>query len=156
MTEQIPSRRRTAGAGLLAAAAALSVPRPQRPPNASQTTRRRHSPRFPTGPASGWDEARCSSNGGCGLHQRKSQCAEITLRTNPNGSVLYRDFLTNVVRQDKFVDPLSVGYPGGIMRMMSPARGLQFVLRPEQVWIIYERPDVRYIYTDGRPFPAEG
>jgi hypothetical protein len=40
-----------------------------------------------------------------------------------------------------------------MMRMMSPARGLQFVLRPEQVWIIYERPDVRYIYTDGRPFP---
>ena len=23
----------------------------------------------------------------------------------------------------------------------------------EQVWIIHERPDVRYIYTDGRPFP---
>jgi hypothetical protein len=37
--------------------------------------------------------------------------------------------------------------------MMTPARGLQFVLRPEQVWIIFERPDVRYIYTDGRPFP---
>jgi hypothetical protein len=26
---------------------------------------------------------------------------------------------------------------------------------PEQVWIIYERPDVRYIYTDGRPFPPK-
>ncbi len=37
--------------------------------------------------------------------------------------------------------------------MMTPARGLQFILRPEQVWIVYERPDVRYIYTDGRPFP---
>ena len=57
------------------------------------------------------------------------------------------------MRQGKFVDPLTVGYPGGIMRMMTPARGLQFALRPEQVWIVYERPDVRYIYTDGRPFP---
>ena len=42
-----------------------------------------------------------------------------------------------------------------MMRMFSPARGLQFVVRPEQVWIVYERPDVRYIYTDGRPFPPE-
>jgi len=60
-----------------------------------------------------------------------------------------------VVKQEKFSDPLSLGYPGGMIRMMSPARGLQFVLRPEQIWIIYERPDVRYIYTDGRPFPPK-
>ena len=42
-----------------------------------------------------------------------------------------------------------------MMRMFTPARGLQFVLRPEQAWIIYERPDVRYIYTDGRSFPPK-
>ena len=71
----------------------------------------------------------------------------------PEWEAAYKEFLETVVSQDKFSDPLTSGYPGGMMRMMSPARGLQFVIRPEQVWIIYERPDVRYIYTDGRPFP---
>jgi len=73
----------------------------------------------------------------------------------PNWAAAYDKFLNEVVKTGKFSDPLSLGYPGGMMRMMSPARGLQFVLRPEQVWIIYERPDVRYIYTDGRPFPPK-
>jgi hypothetical protein len=73
----------------------------------------------------------------------------------PDWERAYQTFLDTVVSQEKFSDPLSLGYPGGMMRMMSPARGLQFVLRPEQVWIIYERPDVRYIYTDGRPFPPK-
>jgi len=71
----------------------------------------------------------------------------------PEWETAYKEFLDTVVSQGKFSDPLTSGYPGGMMRMMSPARGLQFVLRPEQVWIVYERPDVRYIYTDGRPFP---
>ena len=73
----------------------------------------------------------------------------------PEWEAAYKQFLDTVVSQGKFVDPLTVGYPGGMMRMMTPARGLQFALRPEQVWIIYERPDVRYIYTDGRPFPPK-
>ncbi len=73
----------------------------------------------------------------------------------PDWQAAYDKFLTDVVKKEKFSDPLSLGYPGGMMRMMSPARGLQFVLRPEQVWIVYERPDVRYIYTDGRPFPPK-
>ncbi len=71
----------------------------------------------------------------------------------PEWEAAYVKFLDEVVKTDKFSDPLSVGYPGGMVRMMSPARGLQFVLRPEQIWIVYERPDVRYIYTDGRSFP---
>jgi hypothetical protein len=73
----------------------------------------------------------------------------------PQWEAAYQRFLDDVVKTGKFSDPLSLGYPGGMIRMMSPARGLQFVLRPEQVWIIYERPDVRYIYTDGRPFPPK-
>jgi hypothetical protein len=73
----------------------------------------------------------------------------------PEWEAAYTAFLNDVVKREKFSDPLSLGYPGGMIRMMSPARGLQFVLRPEQVWIIYERPDVRYIYTDGRPFPPK-
>jgi len=71
----------------------------------------------------------------------------------PEWEAAYSQFLETVIKQGKFADPLTVGYPGGMMRMMTPARGLQFILRPEQVWIVYERPDVRYIYTDGRPFP---
>ena len=74
---------------------------------------------------------------------------------NPEWEAAYNKFLNEVVKLGKFSDPLSLGYPGGMMRMFSPARGLQFVVRPEQVWIVYERPDVRYIYTDGRPFPPE-
>ena len=73
----------------------------------------------------------------------------------PEWEAAYTKFLNEVVKPGKFSDPLSIGYPGGMMRMFSPARGLQFVVRPEQVWIVYERPDVRYIYTDGRPFPPE-
>jgi hypothetical protein len=73
----------------------------------------------------------------------------------PQWEAAYEKFLNEVVKTGKFSDPLSLGYPGGMIRMMSPARGLQFVLRPEQAWIIYERPDVRYIYTDGRPFPPK-
>jgi hypothetical protein len=73
----------------------------------------------------------------------------------PQWEAAYRKFLDEVVSKGKFSDPLSLGYPGGMIRMMSPARGLQFVLRPEQMWIVYERPDVRYIYTDGRPFPPK-
>jgi hypothetical protein len=73
----------------------------------------------------------------------------------PEWEAAYAKFLNEVVKPGKFSDPLSIGYPGGMMRMFSPARGLQFVVRPEQVWIVYERPDVRYIYTDGRPFPPE-
>ena len=73
----------------------------------------------------------------------------------PNWEAAYSKFFKEVVLADKFSDPLTVGYPGGMFRMMTPARGLQFILRPEQVWIVYERPDVRYIYTDGRPFPSD-
>jgi len=73
----------------------------------------------------------------------------------PEWEAAYSKFFKEVVLADKFSDPLTVGYPGGMFRMMTPARGLQFVLRPEQVWVIYERPDVRYIYTDGRPFPPD-
>jgi len=101
---------------------------------------------------------------GTTLFEQKAGAASLNAN-NPNArdfppyrpawEAAYTAFLNNVVKKEKFSDPLSLGYPGGMIRMMSPARGLQFVLRPEQVWIIYERPDVRYIYTDGRPFPPK-
>ena len=101
---------------------------------------------------------------GTTLFEQKAGAASLNAN-NPNArdfppykpawEAAYTRFLNDVVKQEKFSDPLSLGYPGGMIRMMSPARGLQFVLRPEQVWIIYERPDVRYIYADGRPFPPK-
>ena len=74
---------------------------------------------------------------------------------NAEWQARYDKFLTNIVIPGKFVDPLTLGYLGGFPRMMAPARGLQFAVTPEQVWVVYERPDVRYIYTDGRGHPPE-
>lgn len=74
---------------------------------------------------------------------------------NPEWEVRYQRFLEDVVWAGRYVDPLSYGYLAGMPRMMAPARGLQIVVRPEQVWIIHERPDVRYVYTDGRDHPHE-
>jgi hypothetical protein len=83
--------------------------------------------------------------------------ADRTLRNyppyKPEWEAAYTKFLEEVVKPGKYLDPLTIGYPTGMLRTMSPARGLQFVVRPEMVWIIHERPDIRYIYTDGRPFP---
>ena len=74
---------------------------------------------------------------------------------NPEWEARYQRFLEDVVWAGRYVDPLSYGYLAGMPRMMAPARGLQIVVRPEQVWIIHERPDVRYVYTDGRDHPQE-
>jgi hypothetical protein len=73
----------------------------------------------------------------------------------PDWQARYDKFLQNVVIPGKFVDPLTLGYLGGFPRMMAPARGLQFLVTPEEVLVVYERPDVRYIYTDGRSHPPD-
>ena len=71
----------------------------------------------------------------------------------PEWEAAYTKFLTDVVRQGKFTDPLSAAYPAGMPRMMTLPYGFQFVISPEMVWVVHEHPDVRYIYTDGRPMP---
>ena len=71
----------------------------------------------------------------------------------PEWEAAYVKFLTDVVRQGKFTDPLSAAYPAGMPRMMTLPYGFQFVISPEMVWVVHEHPDVRYIYTDGRPMP---
>ena len=82
---------------------------------------------------------------------------ETTIRDyppyKPAWEARYDTFLDRVVRAGKYVDPLSAGLPAGFPRFVSMPRAYQFVLRPEQVWFVYERPDVRYIYTDGRAHP---
>ena len=73
----------------------------------------------------------------------------------PDWEAAYEEFLENVVRVGRYSDPLSLGYPPGMLRNMSMPYGIQIIVRPEMVWVIHEGPQVRYIYTDGRPFPPD-
>ena len=60
------------------------------------------------------------------------------------------------VRLGQFPDPITTcGTPAGFPRMMNLPAGIEFVVRPEQVWIITEDgPNIMRIYTDGRGHPA--
>jgi hypothetical protein len=73
----------------------------------------------------------------------------------PEWAARYERFLKEVVWADKFVDPITLCYPPGFPRLASVPFGIQFVVRPEQTWIVYERGPVRFIFTDGRPHPGE-
>ena len=73
----------------------------------------------------------------------------------PDWEARYDAFLDRVVKTGKYVDPLNLALPPGFPRFVSLPRGYQFVLRPEQVWMTHERPDVRNIYTDGRGHPPD-
>lgn len=59
------------------------------------------------------------------------------------------------VRLGQFPDPITTcGTPAGFPRMMNLPAGIEFVVRPEQVWIITEDgPNIMRIYTDGRSHP---
>jgi hypothetical protein len=156
MTKSDNPTRRAIGAGLVAAGA-LAVSNPARSAEPSVADKAKAFAALP-------DWTGVWTGVGTTLFEQKAGAASLNAN-NPNArdfppyrpewEAAYGKFLDEVVKREKFSDPLSLGYPGGMIRMMSPARGLQFVLRPEQVWIIYERPDVRYIYTDGRPFPPK-
>jgi len=58
--------------------------------------------------------------------------------------------------QGRFPDPISTcGTPAGFPRMMNLPGASEFVIRPEQVWILTEDgPNVMRIYTDGRAHPG--
>jgi hypothetical protein len=60
------------------------------------------------------------------------------------------------VDEDRFPDPVSFcGTPSGFPRLMSIPDGYEFVVRPEQTWILTENgPNVMRIYTDGRKHPG--
>jgi len=61
-----------------------------------------------------------------------------------------------LVAQGRFPDPISIcGTPIGYPRMMNVPGGVEFVLRPEQAWILTEDgPNLMRIYTDGRSHPG--
>jgi hypothetical protein len=61
-----------------------------------------------------------------------------------------------LVAQDRFPDPLTnCGLPAGFPRIMNLPDVYEFVVRPEQTWILSENgPNVMRIYTDGRDHPS--
>lgn len=63
-------------------------------------------------------------------------------------------YLTNIekVKADTFPDPLTYcGIPAGFPRLMSLPDMYEFVVRPEQTWILTENgPNTMRIHTDGR------
>jgi hypothetical protein len=67
-------------------------------------------------------------------------------------------YLKNIeaIRQNRFPDPVNTcGRPHGFPRVMNLPDVYEFVVRPEQVWIIGENgPNILRIYTDGRAHPA--
>jgi hypothetical protein len=156
MTKSENPTRRAIGAGLVAAGA-LAVSNPARSAEPSAADKAKAFAALPdwTGVWTGIGTTLFEQKAGAASLNANNPKARDFPPYRPEWEAAYSKFLDEVVTREKFSDPLSLGYPGGMIRMMSPARGLQFVLRPEQVWIIYERPDVRYIYTDGRPFPPK-
>jgi hypothetical protein len=69
-------------------------------------------------------------------------------------------YLANIalVAQDRFPDPVTTcGNPIGFPRIFNIVDGYEFVVRPEQTWILTENgPNVLRIYTDGRGHLADG
>jgi hypothetical protein len=74
----------------------------------------------------------------------------------PEWEARYQNFLDTVVKTGKYIDPLTLCYPAGFPRLASAIFGIEFVVRPEETLIIFERNGVRHIFTDGRPHPSGG
>ena len=68
----------------------------------------------------------------------------------------YRDTLATVAA-GRLPDPISYcGTPAGYPRLLALPDVYEFIVRPEQTWIITENgPNVMRIYTDGRDHPPE-
>lgn len=69
----------------------------------------------------------------------------------------YRETL-QVVAEGRLPDPISVcGTPAGYPRLLALPDVYEFVVRPEQTWILTENgPNIMRIYTDGRAHPEPG
>ncbi len=61
-----------------------------------------------------------------------------------------------LIAADRFPDPISIcGTPAGWPRMLALPDAYEFVIRPEQTWLLSENgPNIVRIYTDGRTHPA--
>src|SRR5262249_21261639 len=74
---------------------------------------------------------------------------------NPEWEAIYRRNLASR-DQDRLPDPINTcGTPAGFPRIMNLPDTYEFVVRPEQTWILTENgPNTMRIYTDGRAHPA--
>ena len=73
----------------------------------------------------------------------------------PKFEAIYRENLERIAA-DRFPDPISIcGTPAGWPRMLQLPDAYEFVIRPEQTWLLSENgPNTVRIYTDGRAHPA--
>jgi hypothetical protein len=73
----------------------------------------------------------------------------------PKFEAIYRENLARIAA-DRFPDPISIcGTPAGWPRMLALPDAYEFVVRPEQTWLLSENgPNTVRIYTDGRELPA--
>jgi hypothetical protein len=73
----------------------------------------------------------------------------------PKFAAIYEQNLA-LIAADRFPDPISIcGTPAGWPRMLALPDAYEFVVRPEQTWLLSENgPNVVRIYTDGRTHPA--
>jgi hypothetical protein len=75
----------------------------------------------------------------------------------PKFETIFRDNVARVAA-DRFPDPISIcGTPAGWPRMLQLPDAYEFVVRPEQTWLLSENgPNTVRVYTDGRTHPAPG
>jgi hypothetical protein len=73
----------------------------------------------------------------------------------PKFEALYQANL-QLIATDRYPDPISIcGTPAGFPRMLALPDAYEFVVRPEQTWLLSENgPNTVRIYTDGRMHPA--
>jgi hypothetical protein len=73
----------------------------------------------------------------------------------PEFEAIYQANLARIA-EDRYPDPISFcGTPSGWPRMLQLPDAYEFVIRPEQTWILSENgPNVVRVYTDGRDHPG--
>ena len=96
----------------------------------------------------GWDPSTIEPKGGVGGLPGVRERPPLT----PAWEKKYEANIAKVA-VDRYPDPVSFcGTPSGFPRLMAIPDAYEFVVRPEQTWILTENgPNVMRIYTDGRP-----
>jgi hypothetical protein len=92
------------------------------------------------------------------VEPRGGRAGEAGVREHPPYNAAWEDkYLANIrrVEQGQFPDPLTTcGIPPGFPRVFNLPGAMEFVVRPEQTWILTEDgPSITRVYTDGRSHP---
>ena len=96
---------------------------------------------------------------GATVEPRNGRAGDPGVREHPPYTDAWEQkYLENIelVRDGRFPDPISTcGTPHGFPRLMNIPDVYEFIVRPEQTWILGENgPAILRIYTDGRGHPA--